>query len=96
MSEESADQGVIQVVVDRMEKLRLPTALQLLDKVNAGETLNDLDLAFLDNVFQDAQKIKGMLDKYPTWQPLAARMINLYNEITTKALENEQGSKSSS
>jgi hypothetical protein len=96
MSEESADQGVIQVVVDRMEKLRLPTALQLLDKVNAGETLNDLDLAFLDNVFQDAQKIKGMLDKYPAWQPLAARMINLYNEITTKALENEQGSKSSS
>jgi hypothetical protein len=94
MSEESADQGVIQAIVDRLEKQRLPTALQLQEKVNRGETLNDLDLAFLENVFNDTRKIKGMLDKYPAWQPLAARMIGLYNEITTKALENEQGSKS--
>ena len=92
MSEETEDQGIIQVVIDRLEKIRLPVALQLQEKVNRGETLNELDLAFLDNVFQDTQKIKGMLDKYPVWQPLAARMIGLYNEITTKALENEQGS----
>ena len=93
MSEETAEQGVIQAVVDRLEKLRLPMALQLQEKVNRGETLNDLDLAFLENVFNDSQKIKGMLDKHPAWQPLAARMISLYNEITTKALENEQGSR---
>lgn len=93
MSEETADQGIIQAVVERLEKLRLPTALQLQEKVNNGETLNDLDLAFLENVLQDTQKIREMLEKYPEWQPLAARMISLYNEITTKALENEQGSK---
>lgn len=91
MSDETADQGIIQAVVDRLEKIRLPTALQLQEKVNRGEKLNELDLAFLDNVFQDAQKIGGMLDKYPAWQPLAARMISLYHEITQKALENEQG-----
>jgi len=96
MTEDTADQGVIQAVVERLEKIRLPTALQLQEKVNNGETLNDLDLAFLDNVFQDAQKISGMLEKYPEWQTLAARMISLYNEITTKALENEQESKGDS
>jgi hypothetical protein len=96
MSEETVDQGVIQAIVDRLEKLRLPMALELQDKVNKGETLNDLDLAFLEGVMNDARKISGMLDKYPAWQPLAARMVNLYNEITTKALENEQNSKSDS
>lgn len=96
MSEESEDQGIIQVIVDRMEKQRLPIALELQEKVNRGETLNDLDLEFLDNVLHDSQKIRAMLDKYPAWQPLAARMVNLYNEITTKALENEQNSKSDS
>jgi len=90
MSEETADQGIIQAVVDRLEKLRLPMALQLQEKVNRGETLNDMDLAFLENVFSDTQKIKGMIEKYPAWQPLAARMIGLYNDITTKALENEK------
>jgi hypothetical protein len=79
-----------------MEKQRLPIALELQEKVNRGETLNDLDLEFLDNVLHDSQKIRAMLDKYPAWQPLAARMVNLYNEITTKALENEQNSKSDS
>jgi hypothetical protein len=96
MSEESEDQGIIQVIVDRMEKQRLPIALELQEKVNRGDTLNDLDLEFLDNVLHDYQKIRAMLDKYPAWQPLAARMVNLYNEITTKALENEQNSKSDS
>jgi len=96
MSEETADQGVIQAIVDRLEKLRLPVALELQDKVNKGETLNDLDLEFLENVLHDSRKISGMLDKYPAWQPLAARMMSLYNEITTKALENEQNSNSSS
>jgi hypothetical protein len=96
MSQEDSDQGVIQAVVDRLEKLRLPMALELQDKVNKGETLNDLDLAFLENVLNDSRKISGMLDKYPAWQPLAARMMSLYNDITTKALENEQNSKSSS
>lgn len=92
MSEEMEDQGIIQVVVDRLEKQRLPVALELLEKVNNGGTLNDLDLAFLDKVFQDTQNNKAMLEKYPAWQPLAARMISLYNEITTKALENEKES----
>lgn len=92
MSEETEDQGIIQVVVDRLEKQRLPVALELLEKVNNGGTLNDLDLAFLDKVFQDTQNNKAMLEKYPAWQPLAARMISLYNEITTKALENEKES----
>jgi len=92
VSEEMEDQGIIQVVVDRLEKQRLPVALELLEKVNNGGTLNDLDLAFLDKVFQDTQNNKAMLEKYPAWQPLAARMISLYNEITTKALENEKES----
>jgi hypothetical protein len=92
MSEETEDQGIIQAIVDRLEKIRLPMALQLQEKVNSGEKLNDLDLAFLDNVFNDSTKLKGMLDRHPTWQPLYARMISLYSEITTRALENEKGS----
>jgi len=95
MSEATTDQGIIQAIVDRMEKLRLPVALELQDKVNKGETLNDLDLEFLDNVLRDSQKIRDLIDKYPAWQPLAARMMSLYSEITTKALENEQNSNNS-
>ena len=90
MTEPSKDAGVIQALAERLEKLRLPTALALKEKVDRGEPLNQFDIAFLDEVFEDATRIKPLLDQHPEWQELAARMTHLYHEITAKALENEK------
>jgi hypothetical protein len=90
MTEPSKDAGVIQVLAERLEKLRLPTALALKKKVDKGEPLNQFDIAFLEEVFEDATRIKPLLDEHPEWQELAARMTHLYHEITAKALENEK------
>ena len=52
--------------------------------------LNDREIEFLENVLNDAGQVTSqLLDRHPEWQELAARMLSLYNEITTKALENE-------
>lgn len=92
---ESTDKeaGVIQALVERLEKQRLPMALALKKKVDQGGLLNEADIAFLEEVFAGTAQLKPMLDTHPEWQDLAARMIGLYGEITAKALENEQGAK---
>jgi len=92
---ESTDKeaGVIQALVERLEKQRLPMALALKEKVDQGGLLNEADIAFLEEVFAGSAQLKPMLDTHPEWQDLAARMISLYGEITAKALENEQGTK---
>ena len=92
---ESTDKeaGVIQALVERLEKQRLPMALALKEKVDQGGLLNEADIAFLEEVFAGTAQLKPMLDSHPEWQDLAARMIGLYGEITAKALENEQGAK---
>ena len=92
---ESTDKeaGVIQALVERLEKQRLPMALALKEKVDQGGLLNEADIAFLEEVFAGTAQLKPMLDTHPEWQDLAARMIGLYGEITAKALENEQGAK---
>lgn len=89
MTDTSNDAALIQVLVDRLEKIRLPIALELKEKVDQGELLNDREIEYLEEVLGDVEQIKPLIDRHPEWQDLAARMASLYNDITTKALENE-------
>ena len=91
MNESSQDAGVIEVLLERLEKQRLPRAISLKEKVDRGERLDDFDIAFLEEVFADANDVKGILGRHPEYEALAGRLVHLYNDITTKALENEQG-----
>ena len=93
MSESSQDLGLIMVLLKRLETQRLPRALALKARVDRGERLYDTDIAFLEEVFADTREIKPFLDRYPQYRELAARVVNLYKEITDKALENEKASQ---
>ena len=90
MSESEKEDGVIQVLATRFETQRLPRALELKEKVDGGERLNDLDLAFLEEMIGDAMRIQPMIDRKPEWQNVFARATELFEEITTKARENEE------
>jgi phosphotransferase system IIA component len=86
------DAGVAQTLLDRMSNQRLPRALELKEKVDAGETLSEFDLRFLEEVFADAQSIQPMVERHPEYQQLVSRAIHLYKEILEKAMENEKKS----
>jgi hypothetical protein len=90
MSNPTHDAGVIMALVERFNSQRLPRALDLKARVDAGGTLNDFDLHFLQEVLEDAQKIRPLVDRHPEYQELVARAAQLYREITGKALENEK------
>lgn len=92
MTQSTMDAGVISVVLDRLEKHRLPKILALKDKVDGGDTLDDYDIEFLEQVLGDAGKINALIDRNPEYKELAAKVLSLYNEITGKALENEKHS----
>jgi hypothetical protein len=88
-AQETKDAGVLAVIVARMEQQRLPRAIDLKAKVEQGGVLDDLDIEFLEGVFADSSELKPLLARHPEYQDLAARMMALYREITTKALANE-------
>ena len=54
MSEISEDTGVIVALMERFNEQRLPKALALKARVEQGECLSEHDIAFLDEVFRDA------------------------------------------
>jgi len=90
MTEPSKDAGLIAVLIKRFEEQRLPVALDLKKKVDRGETLNDLDIAFLDEVFAGASELKPLLDRHSEYHKLVGQVMSLYQEITEKALQNQK------
>ncbi len=92
MTDVDKDTGIIYVLLERMEKIRLPRALDLKAQVDRGETLSSTDIDFLSQVLEDAKQIQPILERHPEYQNLVGRVIHLYHEITSKALENEQRS----
>ena len=87
--------GITMAILERFEKQTLPELLWMKDRVEKGELLTDGDMEFLERVTQNAENVKGRIDKYPEWQSLYASAINLYEEIIAKALENQQAAATS-
>ena len=96
MTESSEDTGVLTTLVERLEKRRVPRALAIKEKVDRGERLDEWDTDYLNKIIADAQQVLGLIDKYPEYQDLYARVADLYEDITSKALENEQGASTPS
>jgi hypothetical protein len=90
MTDTSHDPGVIHALVERFNTQRLPRALDIKKRVDAGEKLGDQDMHYLEEVFRDIETIKSLVKRQPEFQKLAASVIQLYKEIMDKALENEK------
>jgi hypothetical protein len=90
VSDSSKNIGVLTVLAQRLVDERLPRALALKKKVDLGEVLEDRDIEFLEKVFNDARMIAPITNQNPQYQDIAARMVQLYKEITEKALENQK------
>lgn len=84
------ENGLIEVLVQRLEEQRIPRALDIKARVDNGERLNEFDIDFLEEALQDSIEVKPFIDQHPEWQELSTRVLSLYKDITSRALANEQ------
>ena len=90
MTENSHDTGVLTALVERLEKRRIPRALDIKEKVDRGELLDEWDAEYMEKIIADAQDALKLVDDNPQYQELYARVADIYEDITRKAPENER------
>ena len=78
------DAATIQVVLERLEKFRLPRALAVKARVDAGEALNDSDIQFLKQALWKPTELDvfaGKID-YPKYGFADRQIIRLIMWLT--------------
>lgn len=90
MNNNEKNNAVIEVLMERFEKRRLPRLLDIKEKVDQGNKLDQFDMEFLTTVFKDARENEHYLEEAgDEYKNLIAKVSSLYHSITEKALENE-------
>jgi len=90
MSRHTDDTATLQALLDRLVKYRLPRAMALKKRVDAGERMTDTDIAFMKQALEDAQDGQHFVARNPEFHALGGELVQLYEEIVEKATENEK------
>ncbi|KAF1703886.1 hypothetical protein [Pseudoxanthomonas kaohsiungensis] len=85
------DDAVLKTLLDRLLRFRLPRALDLKQRVDAGERLGDADIDFLKRALEDAKQGQRFVARNPQFHALGAQIVQLYDAIVSRAMKNEAG-----
>lgn len=90
MGDQQRTAGIEQAMLAKLEHQTLPRTLDIKRRVDAGQKLSENDVAFLETVLKGLDRDKSAVERDPKWESLYTRLVDLYYQITRKALENEE------
>ncbi len=90
MSTPTDDTGIIQVILERFEKQRLPRMIKIKQRLDEGRKLSEFELAYLSMAVHDARSLLPFLERHPEYEPLLSRIFHYYKIISDEALGNEK------
>ncbi len=91
MHSDDKEQALIEVLLERLDKQRLPRLLDIKKNLKQNNKLSDYDIEFLEEVLHDTKNNEHLIEQADDeLKTIFMKVVNLYHEITNKALENEK------
>jgi hypothetical protein len=90
MTIEDNDTGIICVVLQHIGRQCLPRVIEIKEKLDQGETLNEFEIEYLSEALHDTRCLLPYLERHSEYMPLAIKVIHYYKLITDEALANEK------
>lgn len=90
MNQSLEEIGVLTVVLEEFGKRTLPRILDIKKMIDGGGTLSDSDIDYLNEALNQAKLFGDSDETDIAFRKFFSRVAHLYNEVMTKALENEK------
>ena len=86
---DETDEGTITALLERLNR-RIPNLLAIKERLENGDTLSQMEIERLSGLIEDSDHSRDLVERYPEFQELAARVASLIEEITRLAVANEE------
>ena len=74
--------------VDNMAQQALPRLSEIKTRVDTGRELSEVDIRFMSQVTDYAQRSRLLIERLPEWQEFFTEVLRLHGEIVDRAIEN--------
>lgn len=90
LSKEEVELGTVTALLRRSALSRIPKLKAINEYIDDGNALTEGQIAYLSEVFEDAQRALPYIDSHPELQASSVKVIGLYQAIMDKAVANEK------
>jgi hypothetical protein len=85
----NTDPGVIYVLTEHFSRHLFPLALDMEKRLDAGQRLNDWEIAHIVRVLEDLKGLRPLIDRHPEHHQFAVGVAALYADLARRAWHNE-------
>lgn len=82
--------GTIEAVLLGFNRHQLPRLLDIKERVDRGEVLDEYEIIFLEETLQEVQSCEYFAESHPEYKLLVAEVANYYDHISHQAMQNQK------
>ena len=87
---ENNEEETLAVMLKNFSDHNFKRLLGIKESVDSGNVLSELELQFLEGMYERAKRARTLVGKHDDYQQLFSKAVDIYTAVVNKAMENEK------